>query len=399
MRVGLFCAAILSLSHCFAGDWPQWRGPNRNGISDEQILTNWPTDGPKTLWRASVGFGFSSISISDGRAFTMGNSDDRETIFCFNSLTGKKIWQHTYPSKLGAVYHEGGPVSTPTVEGNRLYSISKWGDVFCLDAAKGTVIWEHDLRKDGVISNRWGFAGAPLILGDLVILNAGAAGSALDRKTGSRVWLNGIQPTGYASPVLYRTGERGDSVLIFGAKNLLAIEPATGKELWRFPWETGWDTNNPDPLIYRDQIFISSFSRGCALLAISNGQPQVVYDRKILNMHLSSGIVLGEYLYAFHGEAKQRTDFRCIDLQRGEVSWAIKDPAFGSLVCASDKLLILSEKGELLLGVPTPKQFKLLARAQVLGGLCWTPPALANGLLYLRNARGDLICLDLRTKT
>jgi len=388
---------IFSLYVCLADDWPQWRGPNRTGRSNERILTNWPTDGPKVLWRSSVGFGFSSVSIDHGRAFTMGNSGDRETIFCFDALTGKPIWQHAYPSKLGAVYHEGGPVSTPTVEGNRLYSISKWGDVFCLDAVKGTVIWEHDLRGDNVISNRWGFSGAPLLWRDLVILNAGGSGSALDRNTGRRVWLNGTQPTGYASPVLYRSGLK-DSVLIFAAKHLVAVEPRTGQELWRFPWETGWDTNNPDPLVYRDQIFISSFSRGCALLSISNGQSQVIYDKKILNMHLSSGIILGEYLYAFHGEAKQQTDLRCIDLQRGEVTWTTKDPAFGSLLCVSDKLLILSEKGELLLGSPSPSQFQIQSRAQVLGGLCWTPPALANGLLYLRNSRGDLICLDVRPK-
>src|SRR5678815_4126798 len=137
MKLGLCCLMIFSLSVCVADDWPQWRGPNRTGITDERILTNWPTDGPKVLWRASVGFGFSSVSIAHGRAFTMGNSGDQETIFCFDALTGKPIWQHAYPSKLGAVYHEGGPVSTPTVEEGRLYSISKWGDVFCLDAVKG----------------------------------------------------------------------------------------------------------------------------------------------------------------------------------------------------------------------------------------------------------------------
>jgi len=395
MNRALVTVALLAISHSKATDWPQWRGPNRNGVSAEKLSAHWPADGPAVLWRASVGTGFSSVSVSQGRAYTMGNTNDQETVWCLDALTGKEIWKHTYPSKLGAVYHEGGPVSTPTIQSNRIFTLSKWGDVFCLDATKGTIIWEHDLRHDGVISNRWGFAGAPLLWHDLVILNAGAAGAALDRNSGRLVWLNGTNPTGYASPTLYHSAGK-DSVLIFAAKHLVALEPQTGHELWRFPWETGWDTNNPDPLIYRDQIFISSFSRGCALLAIRDGKPQLIYDKQTLHNHLSPGILLGEYLYAFNGEAKQQTDFRCIHLPTGDVQWTRKDPAFGSLICADDKLLVLSEKGELLLGEPSPAQFKPLGRAQILPGLCWTPPVLANGLLYARNSRGDLVCLNLK---
>src|SRR5204863_4279946 len=142
---------------------------------------------------------------------------------------------------------------------------------------------------------------------DLVILNASGAGTALDRKTGAIVWSNGTNATGYASPVLFQTGGE-EIVLIFAAKHLVGVDPRTGRELWRVPWETGWDTNNPDPLIYRDSIFISSFSRGCALLSVKDGKPQPVYESKVLHNHLSPGILLGDYLYAFNGEARQQTD-------------------------------------------------------------------------------------------
>ena len=154
MKRALVAVAFLSVAHSQATDWPQWRGSNRNGISPEKLSARWPADGPVVLWRASVGTGFSSVSVSQGRAYTMGNTNDQETVWCLDALTGKEIWKHTYPSKLGAVYHEGGPVSTPTIQSNRIFTLSKWGDVFCLDAAKGTIIWEHDLRHDGVISNR-----------------------------------------------------------------------------------------------------------------------------------------------------------------------------------------------------------------------------------------------------
>jgi outer membrane protein assembly factor BamB len=390
------CAlSLLSAAPAFAGNWPQWRGPNRDGISTEKINTDWSATGPKVLWHAAVGIGFSSISVSQGRAYTMGNSNDHETTWCFDAVTGKELWKHTYPSPLGAVYNEGGPVSTPTVAGNHVLAISKWGDVFCLDAATGSVVWEHDLRQDGVISNRWGFAGSPLIWHELVILNAGTEGCAFELKTGRLAWLSGTKPTGYASPTLFKSDGK-ESVLIFAAKQLVAVEPQTGHELWRFSWETGWNENSTDPLIYRNHILISSFTRGCGLLMAKPGAPEVIYDKKTLSTHLSPGILLGEDLYAFSGEAKQKTDFRCFHVPSGDVKWTQKEPAFGSLICSDGKLVILSEKGELVVGEPSSTDFKPLARAQVVGGLCWTPPALADGLLYIRNATGDLVCLDLK---
>ena len=257
------------------GDWPQWRGPDRNGISTEKLSAQWPAAGPKILWRSAVGTGFSSISVSENRVYTMGNANDQDTIWCFDADTGNRRWSKSYPAKLGPVYYEGGPGATPTVQSNRVYTISKWGRVFCLEATQGTVIWEHDLARDGIKSNRWGFAGSPLVWKDLVILNAGAAGSALDRNSGRVVWFNGTEPTGYASPALFRANGV-ECVLIFAAKHLVAVDPQTGKELWRFPWETGYDTNNSDPLIHDEKIFISSYSAGCALLEVKEGKPKLV---------------------------------------------------------------------------------------------------------------------------
>jgi outer membrane protein assembly factor BamB len=396
MDLRLILVAYLA---CWAGasgaDWPQWRGANRNGISPERVNANWPAAGPKALWHASVGTGFSSVSVSQGRAYTLGNTANEDTVWCFDALSGKELWKHSYPSQLGPQYYEGGPGATPTVLSNQVFTISKWGDVFCLDAAKGKVLWQRDLRKDGIKPNRWGFAGSPLIWHDLVILNAGTAGTALDRATGRLVWSNGTNVAGYASPTLFNLEGR-EEVMIFAAKHLIGLDPRTGRELWRQFWETGWDTNNPDPCVQSNRIFISSFSRGCALLSLQRGQPEVIYDSKVLFNHLSPGILLGDYLYAFSGEAHQDTDFRCIHLPTGELKWARKDPAFGSLISADGRLIVLSEKGELLLAEASPTDFKPLARAKVLNGVCWTPPALANGLLYVRTAKGELRCLDLR---
>jgi outer membrane protein assembly factor BamB len=131
-------AALLCLFNASGADWPQWRGPNRDGKSSEEI--KWPDGGPKVIWKASVGTGFSSVSVSQGRIYTMGNADEKDTIWCLDARTGKPIWQHSYDAALNPQYYEGGPGSTPTVHGNKVFTISKWGDVFCLDAVKGTVL-------------------------------------------------------------------------------------------------------------------------------------------------------------------------------------------------------------------------------------------------------------------
>jgi outer membrane protein assembly factor BamB len=387
---GAIC--LCPLISLLAEDWPQWRGKNRDGISPEKLSASWPDAGPKTLWRANVGTGFSSVSISRGRAYTMGNKEDKDTIWCLDAATGKELWKHAYGSQLGPQYYEGGPGATPTVTPDRVFTISKWGQVFCLEAASGKIVWQQDLRTQNIQPNRWGFAGSPLLWQDLVILNAGAAGTALEAATGKIAWSTGTNATGYASPVLFKTNGR-EIVLIFAAKHLVAVDPRTGKEIWRHPWETGWDTNNPDPIPYKDSIFISSYSRGCALLRPKGNKLEVVYESKALHNHLSPGIVLGDYLYAFNGEARRETDFRCLHLPTGELKWQQKSPAFGSLITANGSLIILSEKGELQMGAASPAAFKTVSRAQVLGGLCWTPPSLANGRIYVRNAAGDLLCL------
>jgi outer membrane protein assembly factor BamB len=388
-------AVALTVTFCsaWADDWPQWRGLERNSFSREIISTNWPATGPRVLWRADIGTGFSTVSVSQGRAYVMGNSTNQDTVWCFAADTGKVVWQHTYPAVLAPIYYEGGPGATPTVHEGKVFTISKWGDVFCFDAARGNVVWQRNLRQEGLRTNRWGFAGSPLVYGDLVIFNAGSAGLALNRHTGKTVWLTGTNATGYASPTLYRFQGK-ERVLIFAAKHLVALDPLTGEERWRFPWETGYDTNITDPLMHEGQIFVSSYSRGCSLWSVDGDRPEVVYDKKTLFNHLSPGILIGDYLYAFSGEAHKPTDFRCLHLPTGKVKWTRKDPAFGSMICARGRLVILSEKGELLVADPSPEVLKVLARAQVLGGVCWTPPTLANGRVYAHNAAGDMVCLD-----
>src|ERR1041385_7047606 len=188
-----FLAAVLSSlisSSAIAEDWPNFRGPDHNGISKETgWAAQWPAGGPKILWKAKVGIGFASFAVGDGRACTVGNKDDTDTVFCFDANTGAVVWKFSHPSKLDPKFYEGGPSATPTVDGDRVYTFSKRGVLHCLGAAKGDVIWSKDLMKElNAEMPTWGFASSVYIEGDLAIVNAGSAGAALDKKTGKVVW-------------------------------------------------------------------------------------------------------------------------------------------------------------------------------------------------------------------
>ena len=381
-----------------AADWPRYRGPKLDGISQEtNWFKPWPKEGPAILWRASVGMGFSSMSVSQGRLYTMGNTKDTDTVFCFDAATGALVWKHDYTEPLQPKYYEGGPSATPTVDGGRVFTLSKSGRVFCFDAANGKVVWDKSLTEElGLKVNEWGFGGSPLVEGDALILNVGSAGTALDKHTGKVLWNNGTNTTGYATAVPFTLdGQR--AAAIFAAKHLVAVDVKTGRELWRFPWETGWDNNNADPIIAGRRFFISSYDRGSALLEVRAGQPALLYTNENLRSHMSAAVKIGDHLYGVHGrEGKGRPNaFRCLDFATGKILWETTGLGVGSVIASADrKLIILGETGELVIAEATPEAFRPLARAQVLGGRCWTAPVLAHGKIYGRNAKGDLICLD-----
>ena len=390
--VFVFGAASVS-----AADWPRYRGPNLDGISLEtNWFKPWPKEGPAILWRTNVGAGFSSMSVSQGRLYTMGNTKDTDTVFCFDAATGALVWKHPYAEPLQPRYYEGGPGATPAVDGMRVFTLSKRGKVFSLEADRGKVVWQKELESElGLAVNEWGFAGSPLVESGALILNVGSAGTALDKHTGKVLWNNGTNTTGYATAVPFTLdGQR--AAAIFAAKHLVAVDVQTGHELWRFPWETGWDNNNADPIVTGHRFFISSYDRGCALLEVRDAKPAALYTNENLRSHMSTAVRIGAHLYGIHGrEGKGRPNaFRCLELATGKLVWETTGLGVGSVIASADrKLIILTETGELVIAEATPAALRPLARAQVLGGRCWTAPVLAHGRIYCRNAKGDLVCL------
>lgn len=377
--------------------WPQWRGTNRDGISTEKISpAGWGKEGPKKAWAKSVGTGAGSMAVSGGRVYTMGNTKDTDEIFCLDAATGAEIWKHSYPQPLDARQFEGGPGSTPTLDGDKVYTLSHQGDLFCLSAGDGKVVWSKNLQKDfGGKRPTWGYAGSPLIEGELVIVDSGGQGAstvALDKSTGVLKWKAGDDSAGYSSPLtMDLAGTR--CVVLFKADSLVGLKAANGQELWRHGWRTNYDVNAATPVVFGDKVFITSgYSTGCALVQVSPGKATELWRNKSLRSQLASPVLVKDHLYGIDGNVKGG-ELRCVDFQTGEIRWKEKIGG-GSLIAAEGQLLILNEKGELILAETSPAQYRELARAQVLSGRCWVAPVLAEGKIYCKNNAGNLICLE-----
>jgi outer membrane protein assembly factor BamB len=387
----LIVAATAAGAYC--NDWPVWRGPDRNGISKE---SGWNPNGAKKLWTKELGAGYSSVSVKDGRLYTAGHESGdektgKDTVYCLAAGTGEEIWRYSYPCTTGQFK---GPRATPVVDGTRVYMVSQEGLVICLDAESGKVNWKVDvLEKTGNINIKWGVSTSAVIEGDLLLLNIGEAGVALKKETGAVAWKSkGV--FSYASPVVFdHQGKR--VAAIFSATGLQLVDAATGGKVSSFNWATKHDINSSDPLILDGRIFISSgYGRGCAMLDLSAGEPKLLWETSLLKAHFSSSIYIDGFIYGVDGQAKGKGFLRCISAADGSERWSAPI-GFGSLIAAGDKLIVLDEEGGLHIAEASPEKYNVISTvATGLEKLCWTPPVLANGMIYCRNDKGTLVAID-----
>ncbi len=375
-------------------DWPCWRGAARNGSSQEAGWSwHWETNGPPVRWRGCVGKGFSSFAVVEGRAYTLGNSNQTDVVFCFEGSTGKVLWKHSYACDLQPLSYEGGPGATPAVHGGRVFTFSKDGHIFCLDAMTGEVEWskklEPWLRREGDWKNNWRYAGSPLVFGNRLFLSAGEAGLALDLKDGDVLWESAAGHPGYSSPVpFYSPG--GDALAFFSGHAVFGVEAASGRHFWSVPWNTLWDLNAADPIIYESRMFVSSGNGvGCALYDLTVDPPREVWRNKHLMNTMNSSVLWQGLLFGFSDSR-----LSCVDWNTGEERWSTLDLRRGSLIVADGKLVLLSESGRLVVAEATSREYRPLAQAKILSGRCWTTPVLSGGLIFARNAAGDVVCLD-----
>ncbi len=383
----------LSLS---AADWPQFLGPNRDGISSE---TGWNADWdrrePGIAWRMEVGVGAASFAISGGKLYTTGHDSEADVVSCLDAGTGKVLWTHRVPGKFEKRMFEGGTAATPTVDGDRVYTLSHKGHLFCLQKDTGKVTWEKHLVDDfGGEEPRWGYAGSPLVYGEKLITEPGGKGASvvgLDKKTGKLIWKSGDDEAAYASPTVFGSGR----IAVFNAYGLVGLQAADGREDFRVRWKTSYDVNATTPLFesQRGLFYITSaYRKGSGVVALRGSSgAELVSESKDMGLKFQSAVRLGDRVYGVVDELK------CVNAATGEEIWDHKvSGKEGNVIAVDGKLIVLTEKGELLVGIPEADGFRETGRLQVLKDRCWVLPAFSEGRIYCRNNKGSVVCVDVR---
>ncbi|NLH71941.1 MAG: PQQ-binding-like beta-propeller repeat protein [Verrucomicrobia bacterium] len=409
----LLVASTLVLNHVsLSGDWNQWLGPNRDAISTERgaqrLLSN-----PVRLWTNAVGAGVSSLVVSRGKVFAMGHTKGRDkrgtdTVFCLAFDTGKILWRHSYDCRtcVSQDVQFDGPRSTPTVDGDRLYTLSLEGHLFCLESASGDVVWSRQLVHDfGGRIPIYGYCCSPLVYRNLLLLELNAPGVshvALDKNTGELVWEgDGLNVT-CASPVLTRIDDQ-DYAVFLGSDAVLGVDPLTGRTLWRHgTWGHAWMGH----VVHSNLVFVANASlpRGCGLIRIESGKPRVVWEdkgKKFQTLH-SNAVIHEGCIYGvdntgtdLQSNDNNRSRLKCIGLETGEEKWVQDRFGWSNLILFDGKLLIFRQVGELVIADATPSGYQETARHALLDGRSWTVPALADGRLFLRNNAGAVACYQL----
>lgn len=382
------------------GNWPQWRGPNRDGISQETgLLKQWPAEGPPLVWKAAgAGAGYSSLSIANGRIFTMGVRGDREYVIAFDVATGKQIWATAH----GSAYRDSrgdGPRGTPTVDGETLYALGGNGDLSSLDAKTGRINWTMNiLQKFGGSNPQWGISESPLILGEKLLVNAGGPGAsviALNKKDGALIWKSESDPAGYSSAMPVKVNNT-TQVVFFTHRRALGLDPANGKLLWEYPRASNDVANVATPVVRGNRIFVSSdYGTGAGLVEVkADGTAQEVYFTKEMRNHHSSSILIGDYLYGFSSGILTAMRF-----DTGEVAWRDRSVGKGSLVYADGNLYAFSENGVVGLVEASPTAYREKGRFRIKQESLptWTHPVIAGGRLYLRD-QDTIYAFDVREK-
>ena len=389
-----------------ATDWPGWRGPNGDGISPETgLLKVWPADGPRVVWRAELYGGYSSMAVAEGRLFTLTKDKDEELVLSFDAHSGVKLWRYGYRADYAAepalieapqVDSLSGPRATPAVDDDRVYTIGTTGVVCCLEAATGRLLWQGDLKRIGACScPRHGFCASPVVAGDLLFVQTGGgdgkSAAALNKRTGRVVWQALDDAIGYATPVYYRWNG-APQILFFTGEGLAALEPTSGRLLWRFEWKDDETKLNIATPVYVDgHVFLSSYLNGGAVLRLEKrGKAARVWKNTAMQNHFSSSVHYEGFLYGF-----SNTRLRCVDFATGKTCWDKTGLGKGSVLLADGRLIVLGGRGDLVLLEATPRGYVEASRCKPLEAPTLTAPALADGLLYVRN-ENVLLALDVR---
>ena len=399
----LVVAASALVSTRAADDWPQWRGPQRSGVSAETgLLKQWPSGGPPLAWQTrGAGEGYSSFSVSNGRLFTLGARGSTEYVIAFDTATGKRLWEASHGRRFNNDRGDG-PRATPTVDGDRVYAFGASGDLTVLEAATGKLIWTQNvLEKFGGSNIQWGLSESPLVLNDRILVNAGGSGAsivALRKTDGSLIWKNHSDEPGYSSAVIQDVGGVRSAVFFTGQR-ALAVDVNTGRLLWSYDRVANRTANIATPIVRGNQVFVSSdYGTGAALLSIAGDaggmKAREVYFTSDMRNHHASSVLVGDYLYGFSSAILTAMHF-----DTGKQAWRDRSVGKGSLVFADDRLYLYSENGVVGLAEANPAGYREHGRFQIkAAGLpTWSHPVVSGGKLYLRD-QDTLYAYDVRAK-
>ena len=407
-RFGIACAVAAALAATVvtqgANDWPQFLGPSRNGIyAGPALAENWGANGPKVVWRKQVGQGFAGPAVVGNRVILFHRVGNEEVLESLDAATGNSTWRYAYPTRYRDDFgFDEGPRAVPVVADGVIYTFGAEGQLHAVDLAKGTKIWSEDtMKRFGVPKGFFGAAGSPLVEGGRVMAIVGgdkAGIVAFDAKTGKVLWTATDDDASYSSGIAATIGGRRLGVFLT-RDSLVGLDPASGMVQFQRRWRArlAASVNAASPIIVGDQIFVSAqYGPGAGVLRVNGSQLTDVWTSDdVLSNHYATSVFHNGYLYGFHGRQEFGPSLRAVEFQTGTVKWSQDQFRAGSVLLAGDKLLITREGGELILAPASPQAFKPIVRAQILQGVVRPYPALADGLLYVRN-ENTLLCLDLR---
>lgn len=371
--------------------WTNFRGPRRDGKYDQAVSTSWPANGLPMLWKQPIGIGFASFVIADGKAFTIEQRRSQEVVAAYDVATGRELWTQAW----NAQYTESngdGPRSTPTWDQGRLYALGATGELRCLDANNGAVIWGKNILSENQASNlQWAQAASPLIVDDKVIVLPGGGGGksvvAYNKMTGAPVWKALDDRQAYVSPMLVELGGRRQIVVV-SSMRVVGLTPENGSLLWSYPWDTDMGINVSQPIVVDgNRFFISSgYGKGAALVELKpNGNtftPTTIWENTNMKNKFNSSVLHNGYVYGL-----DEGILVCLDVKTGERKWKEGRFGYGQVILASGHLIVTQgETGEIALIKATPDKYTEVARFAALQGRTWNYPAIGDGRLLVRNS-------------
>jgi outer membrane protein assembly factor BamB len=382
--------------------WTTVRGPKRDGNYEATpVLTSWPSGGLSPIWKQPIGLGFASFAIADGRAYTIEQRREQEVVAAYDIGTGRELWKQAW----NAEYSESngdGPRSTPTWDQGRVYALGATGELRCLDANNGSVIWGKNILTDNQAENlQWAMAASPLIVDDKVIVLPGGTNGksvvAYNKMTGAPVWkvLNDRQA--YVSPMLVELAGRRQ-IMVVSSSRVVGLAPENGALLWNYPWDTDMGINASLPvMVDRNRFFISSgYGKGAALVEVkgsgSNFTATTVWENINMKNKFNSSVLHNGHVYGL-----DEGILTCLDVNTGERKWKGGRYGYGQVILASGHLIVTSDSGDVALVKATPAQYTEVARFSALQGKTWNYPAIADGRLLVRNGT-EMAAYDISPK-